>query len=72
MAKRLEDNFYVKEGRDFWIKDLPKNVEELRRYPPFEFRNWAVDAIGGIPSRMKVRNGGVGGKVYAARLEKEK
>jgi len=72
MAKRLEDNFYIKEGRNFWIKDLPKNIEELRQYPPFEFQNWAVNAVGGIPSRMKVRNGGIDGKVYAVELKKGK
>jgi len=72
MAKRLKDNFGIKEGKDFWIKDLPKNIEELRQYPPFEFQNWAVNAVGGIPSRMKVRNGGIDGKVYAVELKKGK
>lgn len=50
MAKRLEDNFGIKEGEDFWIKDLPKNIEELRQYPPFEFQNWAINALGGVPA----------------------
>jgi len=64
MAKRLESNFYMKEGKDFWVRDLPKTVEELRQYPPFEFQNWAINAIGGVPSRVKVRNGGIDGKLY--------
>lgn len=64
MARRLEDNFYIKEGKDFWIRDLPKTVEELRQYPAFEFQNWAINAIGGIPSKVKVRNGGIDGKLY--------
>ena len=64
MARRLEDNFYLKEGRDFWIRDLPKTAEELRQYPPFEFQNWAINAIGGVPSRVKVRDGGIDGKLY--------
>jgi len=72
MAKRLESSFHIEEGKDFWIRDLPKSAEELRQYPPFEFQNWAVNAIGGIPSRMMVRDGGIDGKVYPVELEKGK
>jgi len=73
MAKRLEANFYMKEGKDFWVRDLPKTVEELREYPPFEFQNWAINAIGGVPSRVKVRNGGIDGKLYPVEdIKKEK
>ncbi len=64
MAKRLQDNYDMKEGIDFWVRDLPKTAEELREYPPFEFQNWAVNALGGIPSRVKVRNGGIDGRLY--------
>jgi hypothetical protein len=49
---------------DFWVRDLPKTVEELRQYPPFEFQNWAVNALGGAPSQIKVRDGGIDGKLY--------
>ena len=73
MARRLESNFYIKEGRDFCIRDLPKTIEELRQYPPFEFQNWAINAIGGVPSRVKVRNGGIDGKLYPIEdIRKEK
>ena len=64
MAKRLERSFYMKEGGDFWVRDLPKTAEELRQYPAFEFQNWAVNAIGGIPSKTKVRDRGIDGKLY--------
>lgn len=64
MARRLKDECGVKEGIDFWIRDLPKAVEELRAYPAFEFQNWAVNAIGGIPSRTKVRDKGIDGRLY--------
>lgn len=75
VAKRLNDECGVKEGIDFWIRDLPKTAEELRAYPAFEFQNWAVNAIGGIPSRTKVRDKGIDGKVYPIediKREKEK
>jgi DNA modification methylase len=73
MAKRLEDSFYMKEGKDFWVRDLPKTVEELRQYPPFEFQNWAINAVGGKPSKVKVRDGGIDGKLYPVEdIKKEK
>jgi len=73
MAKRLGSNLGLKEGRDFWIRDLPKTVEELREYPAFEFQNWAINAIGGVPSRVKVRDGGIDGRLYPIEdIKKEK
>lgn len=72
MADRLREKCRLKEGIDFHIRDLPKTVEELRQYPPFEFQNWAVNAIGGIPSKTKVRDGGIDGKVYPVEIEKGK
>lgn len=73
MAKRLEDECAVKEGTDFWIRDLPKSADELRVYPAFEFQNWAVNAVGGIPSRTRVRDKGIDGKVYPIEdIKKEK
>jgi len=64
MARRLNDFFGLKEGIDFHIRDLPKTVEELRRYPAFEFQNWAINALGGVSSKTKVRDGGIDGKLY--------
>jgi len=73
MAKRLENEFFMKEGQHFWVRDLPKTADELRQYPPYEFQNWAVNAIGGIPSRTKVRDKGIDGKVYPIEhIQKEK
>lgn len=72
VANSLGSACGLKEGIDFHIRDLPKTVEELRQYPPFEFQNWAVNAVGGIPSKIKVRDGGIDGKVYSAELKKGK
>ena len=73
VAKRLEDSFRIREGIDFRIKDLPKTVEELRAYPPFEFQNWAINALGGVPSKVRVRDGGIDGKLYPIEdIRKEK
>ncbi|MDP2729902.1 MAG: DNA methyltransferase [Dehalococcoidales bacterium] len=73
MAKRLQDSCGITEGIDFWIKDLPKTVEELRIYPAFEFQNWAVNALGGVPNKIRVRDKGIDGKLYPIEdIKKEK
>jgi len=64
VAKRLETACGIKEGIDFCIRDLPKTIEELRMYPAFEFQNWVINALGGVPSKVKVRDGGIDGKLY--------
>jgi len=66
MVKRLQDRLGLKEGVDFAVKDLPKTEEELRRMPPFEFQNWAVIALGGVPQHVKVHDYGIDGWLYPA------
>lgn len=79
MAARLQDECMLKEGKDFWVRDLPKTAAELRKYPPFEFENWAVNALntviaGGhaIANRAQVGDMGIDGKIYPAMQVKEK
>ncbi len=71
MAKRLEqhtslvnDKQLWKSGRGFIVRDLPWTEEKLRVIPPFEFENWAVIAIGGIPNKAQTGDGGVDGRIY--------
>ncbi|MEW6142495.1 MAG: DNA methyltransferase [Chloroflexota bacterium] len=71
MADRLEKNLGLKEGIDFILKDMPKTVEQLHRMPPFEFQNWAVVALGGIPNKVKVGDYGIDGRLYLADMVKE-
>ena len=73
VANRLWKECNLKEGVDFYIRDLPKSVEELRAYPPFEFQNWAINALGGIPNIVKSRDKGIDGKLYPIEdIKKEK
>ncbi|MGB6387472.1 MAG: DNA methyltransferase [Terriglobales bacterium] len=51
-------------GRGFIVRDLPWTVEKLRKIPPFEFENWAVIALGGIPNKAQVGDMGIDGKIY--------
>jgi DNA modification methylase len=71
MAKRLrddcglpEDERLWKAGRGFVVRDLPWTEEKLRKIPPFEFENWAVIALGGIPNKAKVGDMGIDGRIY--------
>jgi hypothetical protein len=71
MAKRLrkecglsENEDLWREGRGFIVRDLPRSEAQLRKIPPFEFENWAVIALGGIPNKAKVGDMGIDGKIY--------
>ena len=71
MARRLERQCNVREsdvlwkaGRGFIVRDLPWTVEKLRELPPFEFENWAVIALNGLPNRVQVGDMGIDGRIY--------
>jgi DNA modification methylase len=71
MAKRMRDVCHLKEdeklwktGRGFVVRDLPWSIEKLRELPPFEFENWAVIALGGVPNVAKVGDMGIDGRIY--------
>jgi hypothetical protein len=81
MAKRLKKDCGLKEdeklweiGRGFVVRDLPKTEEELRKYPPFEFENWAVVALGGTKNARQVGDMGIDGRIYpvSAMLERHR
>lgn len=71
MAMRLKKDCGLKEdeklqqiGRGFIVRDLPKTEKELREYPPFEFENWAVVALGGTKNARQVGDMGIDGRIY--------
>lgn len=75
MAKRLRDVCNMKESEPLWkahrteafvVRDLPWTVEKLRAIPHFEFENWAVIALGGIPNKVQVGDMGIDGRIYPA------
>ncbi|MFH1171810.1 MAG: DNA methyltransferase [bacterium] len=72
MAQRLWDTFKLTEGKDFQLVNMMRNEAQLREIPPFEFENWAVIALGGIPNRAKVGDFGIDGKLYPIGHEKVK
>ncbi len=71
MAKRLRDVCKLREdethwlhGKGFVVRDLPWTEKQLRAIPPFEFENWAVIALGGIPNKTQVGDMGIDGRIY--------
>jgi site-specific DNA-methyltransferase (adenine-specific) len=71
MAQRLKKDCGLKEdeklqqiGRGFVVRDLPKTEAELRKYPPFEFENWAVVALGGTKNARQTGDMGIDGRIY--------
>jgi DNA modification methylase len=71
MAKRLrdvcglrEDERYWRQGRGFIVRDLPWTEKQLHEIPPFEFENWAVIAVGGVPNPAQVGDMGIDGRIY--------
>lgn len=64
MAQRLKDVCKLREGKDFVVRDLPRSEKQLRDMPPFEFENWAVIALGGIPNKAQVGDMGIDGKIF--------
>jgi hypothetical protein len=72
MADRLRDVCHLRQGTDFFVIDLPRSEEELRRMPPFEFQNWAVVALGGVPNRKKSGDKGIDGRFYPVASESKK
>lgn len=63
MAYRLSDVIGITEGKDFWIRNLPKTEKELREMHHYDFQNWVVTALGGIGGK-KGADKGVDGKLY--------
>jgi len=73
MAKRLRDVCKMKESEPLWsahktdafvVRDLPWTLDKLKAIPPFEFENWAVIALGGIPNKVQVGDMGIDGRIY--------
>jgi site-specific DNA-methyltransferase (adenine-specific) len=71
MAKRLRDVCHLREDENYWlhgkgfiVRDLPWTEKQLRAIPPFEFENWAVIALGGIPNKTQVGDMGIDGRIY--------
>ena len=73
MAKRLKDVCQMKESEpghrahdpsSFIVRDLPWTIDKLKAIPHFEFENWAVIALGGVPNKVQVGDMGIDGRIF--------
>jgi DNA modification methylase len=73
MAKRLKDvcgmresepGHRAKDVNSFIVRDLPWTIDKLRAIPHFEFENWAVIALGGVPNKVQVGDMGIDGRIF--------
>jgi SAM-dependent methyltransferase len=72
MSERLRRDCNLREGIDFEVLGSPRSLDELRRMPPFEFQNWAVVALGGIPNKRRTGDKGIDGRFYPIASESKK
>ena len=71
VAQRLKKDCRLSENETRWrqgdgfvVRDLPQSEVMLRKMPPFEFENWAVIAIGGLPNKAQVGDMGIDGRIF--------
>jgi len=71
MAKRLRDKCGLRQDEDLWkigrgfvVQNLPFTPEMLRKIPPTDFENWAVQQLNGRGNKVKVGDMGIDGRIY--------
>lgn len=60
------DRFRLVEGTHFSVDGIPASVEqadELCKHDPFQFESWAVERVGGFPTK-KTGDHGIDGRLY--------
>ncbi len=62
--RESEPNWLARKTDAFVVRDLPWTIKKLREIPPFEFENWAVIALGGIPNTVQVGDMGIDGRIF--------
>jgi DNA modification methylase len=73
MAKRLRDVCHMRMNEALWkarrpdafiVRDLPWTIAKLKEIPPFEFENWAVIALHGVPNKVQIGDMGIDGRIF--------
>ena len=64
---RLEDRLGLKEGVDFTIEGVPRNIEgarDLWTRDKYHFQKWAVEQVDGFVTTRRTGDGGIDGRLY--------
>ena len=66
---RLEERLLLKEGVDFTIEGVPRNIEgarDLWTRDKYHFQKWAVEQVDGFVTTRRTGDGGIDGRLYFA------
>ena len=66
---RLEDRLGLRQGEDFTIEGVPRNVEgarDLWERDRYHFQKWAVEQADGFVTTKRTADGGIDGRLYFA------
>ena len=66
-CNKMKDRLIKAGITDIRIIGAPKTIDELKALEPFQFQNWVVDRIGGVPSSKKTDDKGVNGYTFMVR-----
>lgn len=57
-----------REGANAKVEGLPKTIDDLRELGPYEFQNWVIERVQGVPSSKKSGDMGIDGWSFLERL----
>jgi DNA modification methylase len=66
-CKKMRDRLIKGGATNIRIIGAPKTVSELKKLSDWQFQNWVIDRIGGVPSSKKTDDKGVDGYTFMAR-----
>ena len=72
---RLRDKLGLKDGTDFMIEGVPRNVEgarDLWQRDPYHFQKWAVESVGGFVTSKRTADKGIDGRLYFYKEQSDK
>lgn len=66
-CNKMKDRVNKVGASDVRIIGAPKTIDELKALEPFQFQNWVIDRIGGVPSAKKSSDMGIDGYTFMTR-----
>ena len=64
---RLEERMHLKEGVDFVIEGVPRNLEgakDLWERDKYHFQKWCIEQVDGFVTTKRTSDGGIDGRLY--------
>ena len=66
---RLNERLGLVESKDYTIKGMPTTVEAAQdkwTRSEYDFQEWAIEQVGGMPTTKRTADGGIDGRLYFA------